>query len=134
MCDFSSVLNPTLFFPRIHPGCPTHGRAPCLAGSILFQRRLDDTQASSSDPGWLSRTALCPIRVLWHVQLLFPASACRVANGCCGSAPQMGPLECILFAMHPIPLPLVMLGDAFSFFVVIRIMSCLGSGTETLSL
>lgn len=112
VCDFSSVLNP-LSFPLTF-----------TLAVLLMAEHLVLLAPSFSKEDWMIpsiiqhhwvtfRDGLCPIHVLCHVQLLFPTSACRVAIGCCSSAPKMWPLGCILFAMHPIPLHLVMLGDTF---------------------
>ena len=112
VCDFSSVLNPLSFSLTF------------TLAVLLMAEHLVLLAPSFSKEDWMIpsiiqrcwvtfRDGLCPIRVLWHVQLLFLASACRVAIGCYSSAPQMWPLGCILFAMDPIPLHLVMLGDTF---------------------
>lgn len=108
---FFSCPEPTFFFTHVHPGWPPHGRAPCLACSILFRRRLADTQASSGVPGWLSGMACVP-------SMCCAMCSCSSPHQPAGwrldaAALQMWPLGCILFAMHPIPMHLVMLGDTF---------------------
>lgn len=51
---FFSCPEPTFFFTHVHPGWPPHGRAPCLACSILFRRRPKHRPVSLVDfQGWL---------------------------------------------------------------------------------
>ena len=109
---FLGSWTPLFSFSPTHPRL-SYSRQSTLS-CLLHPFSKEATQASSSVSGWFPGMALCPIYALCHTQLLFtPPSACGVAIGCCSSASQMWPLGCILFAMIPISLHLVMLGDAF---------------------
>lgn len=55
VCGFSGVLNPIFLSVPPTLGCPAHGRAPCLACYILFQRSLPKHHPVSlvDFQGWL---------------------------------------------------------------------------------
>lgn len=130
VCDFSSALNP-LSFPL----------AFTLA-VLLMAEHLVLLAPSFFKEDWMTPKHH-PVSLFGFQGWLYVPSMCCATCSCSSPHQPAGWLTDaaalrlrwgILFAMHPIPLPLVKLGDAFSFFVVIRIMSCLGSGTEILSL